>query len=122
MFLLTTTLSACGKSADDGIPSIQKMQSNLEKNGWSVSINNSIVIDGADHQGIMLSATKDAGFFHFYKPKDKNLTEELLHFCIGHFTNYQSVIQMRDSVLCATNFEDAGVNITKVKKNMIKAF
>lgn len=122
LLLLTTSLSACGRPVDYGIPSIQKMQINLEKNGWSVNTTDDIVIDGTNHLGTTLSATKNSDFFYFYKPKDKNLTQEIAHYCIGHYTNYQSVIQMRDSVLCATNFEAAGVNITKVQKKMVKAF
>lgn len=114
-------LTACGKDGQGTYyPDTDEMQKNLEKEGYTVTINSNI---HDEYTGTELFAQKDEEFIVFYWLDDAEAVDDFSDIIENSNFRYNKFITMENDskfgniVFCGTNkaVDDAGIIIVEVK-------
>ena len=118
--LFITTLTACGDKDSGTYPNPENMKSNIERNGYTVSVST----DLGDKEGTHLSAKKDDEYIEIYLLKNLVDGDYFYNKVKNDYTNYTAVAEIVDDetyetlVYCGTvaAVKDAGITtiVTKV--------
>ncbi len=130
LIILTLALSACGD--DKGgtyYPTNDEMQSNLEKNGYAVTLYNDLSDNnGNHHDGTLLFASKSREneqyeYLYFYRFENANSCEYFYNSMEEKCENYNTLVKIENDekfgniVYCGTEnaVNAAGIKVVKVK-------
>jgi hypothetical protein len=125
LFILTFTLSACG-NGETYYPTNEEMKTNLEKNGYVVTLEQDISDDDGDcHNGTLISANKDSEseYLYFYRFDDVTSCEYYYNHLEQNCEEYNSLVKIENDekfgnlVYCGTAqaIKDAGITVVDVK-------
>jgi predicted small lipoprotein YifL len=125
LFILTFTLFACSDKGETYYPTNEEMKTNLEKNGYVVTLEQDISdSDGNRHYGTLLSANKDSAdeYLYFYRFDNATSCEYYYNYLEQNCKKYNSLVKIENDekfgnlVYCGTAqaIKDAGVTVVDV--------
>jgi predicted small lipoprotein YifL len=126
LFILTFALSACSDKGGTYYPSNEEMKTNLEKNGYVVTLEQDLTdSDGKRHNGTLISANKDSesNYLYFYRFDNATSCEYFYNYLEQNCENYNSLVKIENDenygnlVYCGTSqaIKDAGITVVDVK-------
>lgn len=129
LFALTFALSACGNKNGTYYPNNSEMKTNLEENGYVVTIYQDLSDnDGNHHEGTLLFASKSREneqeeYLYFYRFDNANSCDYYYTAMEKECKNYNSLVKIENDekfgniVYCGTEkaIDDAGIIIVEVK-------
>jgi predicted small lipoprotein YifL len=126
IFILTFSLSACGNKGKTYYPTNEEMKTNLENNGYVVTLEQDLSDkDGNSHNGTLISANKDSegAYLYFYRFNNTASCEYYYNYLEQTCKEYNSLVKIENDenfgnlVYCGTAqaIKDAGITVVDVK-------
>lgn len=129
LFVLTFALTACDDKNGTYYPDNSEMKTNLENNGYVVTIYQDLSDnEGNQHAGTLLFASKSREneqeeYLYFYRFDNANSCDYYYTAMESECKNYNSLVQIKNDekfgniVYCGTNkaIDDAGIIMVDVK-------
>jgi predicted small lipoprotein YifL len=126
LFILIFTLSACGDKGETYYPTNEELKTNLEKNGYVVTLEQDFTDnDGNRHYGTLISTNNDSKGEYLYFYRFENATScEYYYSLLGQTCkDYNSLVKLENDekfgnlVYCGTTqaIKDAGITVVDVK-------